>query len=490
MIYRTLGRTGIEVSCVGFGGGPLQSVGFDEAEILLNASLDMGINIFDVDKIHRDNEEKLSMISGRRKEYHIATKSFSSSWEEMERDIQESVSVLKTEYIDIYQLHMVNSAEDLEERMAGALEALKDARKDGIIGFIGITGHHIPTLIKAAGTGEFDTIMVAYNTGHTLADELLDLAKNDGLGVFSMKPLGGGFLVDPKYGESTNPAVAEKMTFRNALSFSLSEKRIDCILIGMNRPEQVTELADVELEKIELPEDERRKIQKEVVSFLGNDYCRTCKYCLPCASVDGLEIDEFLRLKGFSEKYGYEEVPKRIYASKKITALACEACGSCVKRCPYNIDIPAGLKKAHEILCTDENRDVISWDIASKHDDGWKDQMVTWRCDGRNDLVIAFARENLKKYPNNISLLHNIAESLYHEDFESEGLAYMDRVHELKPDMPNVHITWGKLYYEKGKFDEAIKSLKKHLAGKPGKKSVLEANYYLALCYKQKVFKG
>jgi len=488
MIYGTLGRTGLKVSAVGFGGGPLQSVEYDESKELLEAALDAGMNIFDVDKVHKSNEEKLSLLKNRRDEHFIATKSLSQSRQDMERDIAESLALLQTEYIDIYQLHMVNTEEDLKIRMEGAMKALKKAQTEGKIGFIGITGHNIPTLIKAVKTNEFDTIMVAYNTGHTIADELLNLAKTLNLGVLSMKPLGGGFLVDPKYANGTNPEMAKKMTLKNALTFSIFESRIDCTFLGINQLRQVKELKTINFDKISLSDKQKKSMQAAVRNFLGDDYCRTCKYCLPCANNPDLEIDEILRLKGFSEKYGYSVTPQQIYGTK-VTALACEKCYACVKKCPYKIDIPKRLSEAHEILCTDENRYVVSMHIESKYDEEWKEKLEQWMQEGNNPSVIEFARENLKEYPNNIALLNFLGPALFYDGNEAEAEKVKKKLLELKSDIHRFHEAWGNAYYERGRISKAMKEYELHIKSTTSYSEKLHAKYRIAIC-KRLLLKG
>ena len=137
MQHFILGRTGLEISRTGFGALPIQRVSFEEADRLLNRALDGGITYIDTARVYSDSEEKIGRAIGhRRSEYTIATKSMSKTAEGFNRDLEESLRLLKTDVIDVYQFHNPNfvpvpGGED------GLYEAALKAREAGKIRFIG-----------------------------------------------------------------------------------------------------------------------------------------------------------------------------------------------------------------------------------------------------------------------------------------------------------------------------------------------------------------
>lgn len=350
MEYRTLGRTKLKISRIGFGGGPIQSMSAEKASSLLALALDGGINYIDLDK--RCDEGKVAeAIAKRRKEVIIATKSDAATSADMKRDVDDSLARLKTDYIDIYQLHLVLDEKDLKRRMKNTYPVLEEARKAGKIRHIGITGHNIELLTKAIKTGNFDTVLVPYNIGHTMAAELIDLANGLGVGVLSMKPLGGGFLVDPKFDGEKPKKGAEMMTLSNAMDFVLSNENLSCVLVGVNDAKQLNELLDVEKKHKKLGAEELAAMDARVKEFLGEDYCRTCKYCMPCMfdgidSTHSLMISEILRLHGYYFRYGYKKTALKQYEALPVRIEHCRRCTVCEIKCPYSIPI---LKQFEEI---------------------------------------------------------------------------------------------------------------------------------------------
>ena len=357
MKYRRLGRTNLKVSIIGQGGGVFTDprCSHEDVKKILRHAVSKGVNI--VDTAENYDETKIGYaLNNEKKKVHIFTKSCASQKREMEKAIKQSLVKFKRNKIDIYGMHNVSTNKELECRLKGALPALKEARSKGLIDFIGISGHRIEVLIRAIKTNEFDVILVPYNLGHTLAEKLFPLAKEYDVGITIMKPLGGGFLVNPRiHGEKPYEG-AEELTAENALKFIISNKQISSIFVGMREIDQVDEDTKIGDTDPNIPEVERKRLSERVRAFLGDDYCRSCKYCQPC-EVNGwdLDIDQILRWEGFYIKYGYKEFTKKEYARLKLKADACIGCGKCIPKCPYNIQIAKRLKRAHRILSGKED---------------------------------------------------------------------------------------------------------------------------------------
>lgn len=384
MEYRILGRTKLKVSVIGLGGGPflpdsminlwtvrktlrlldtsINSLGgnyflsnkFDLATLgdIIKTSYNHDINLIETGWEYNETRigQAISQIIDEKKRLYIAAKSTASDQESMQKSVNQSRLNLKRDYLDIYQLHFVKDLKDLNSRLRkGALKVLKKEKNQGKIGFIGITGHHIPTLIKAVKTNEFDTVQVPYNIAHVLAEELFDVCQEYDVGTMIMKPLEGGFLIPPKTGYKI-PSELKGMGAENALRFILSNKKVHTAIVGMTKPRQVEENTKTCSKNLILPMKQRHLISKNAQKFFGDQYCRVCRYCMPCA-VHGMSfrIDTCLKLYELYKKYGAQQF-RLEYSQQKIKADACKSCGVCEKKCPYNLPIMDMLKRAHEEL--------------------------------------------------------------------------------------------------------------------------------------------
>ena len=134
MEYRFLGKTGLKVSAIGFGGIPIQRTGMEEAVDTIRQALELGINFFDTARGYSDSEKKIGLaLKGRRSQVILATKSMARNKSALKQELEQSLRDLRTDYIDLYQLHNLRSREALEKVFGpeGALEGLEEARREG-----------------------------------------------------------------------------------------------------------------------------------------------------------------------------------------------------------------------------------------------------------------------------------------------------------------------------------------------------------------------
>jgi len=323
MQYRDLGKTGLKISAVGFGGIPIQRVPAGGVDAIINRALDLGINFFDTARGYTDSESKLgAVLKIRRQKIIIATKSLARTGEGMAADIKRSLDTLGVDYIDLYQLHNVKDKAALEQVLSpgGALAALKEAKKDGLIKHIGITGHIKSFLLEALKTGEMETVQFPFNAVELNGvQELLDLANQMGIGVIVMKPLAGGAI--------RNTGLA--------LRFIL-EHPVSTVIPGMDSLEQVDENVRAGNEPLTLSTDER-KILMEEAGKLGDAFCRRCEYCQPCQQ--GIDIPTVFLLDGYFSRYNLKGWARERYQDLQARADSCLECGECEERCPYNLPI-------------------------------------------------------------------------------------------------------------------------------------------------------
>ena len=327
MEYRTLGKTGLKISRMGFGGIPIQRTDAESTVQLMRWLSEKGVNYIDTARGYTVSEEYLGQaLEGIREKFVIATKSMSRTKEAMAADIDISLKNLRTDYIDLYQIHNATPA-DVEKIIApgGALEALQEAKAVGKIGHIGITAHSAKTFELALEMDWVETIMFPYNIVETQGEELIRKCAEKNIGFIAMKPLAGGAIEDATL----------------ALRFLCANEDVTVVIPGMAEIKEAEQnLAAVEntapLTKGELASMDA--IRKD----LGTHFCRRCNYCAPCSA--GISIPAVFLMEGYLSRYGLADWAKMRYAGMEKTAGDCIECGVCETRCPYQLPIREMMK--------------------------------------------------------------------------------------------------------------------------------------------------
>lgn len=334
MIYRQLGKTGLTVSAVGFGGIPIQRLTEQEAARVIHCAEEQGINFIDSAKGYTVSEAYIGKaLAGRRNRWILATKSMAKTKEAMEQDIKSSLKEMRTDYIDLYQLHNPKDRDVYQQILAedGALQALLEAKQAGLIGHIGITAHSLDILEEALNNDVFETIMYPYNIIENQAEGLFEKAFSKNVAVLTMKPLAGGVISEGSL----------------AMKFNLSNPHITVALPGMESIDEVMQNCSAASEKPGLSPAELEQCN-EIRNQLGQDFCRRCGYCQPCTQ--GIDIPYSFILKGYHDNYDLKDWALGRYQAMTAHASDCVACGSCEKRCPYNLPIIEKLKGVKESL--------------------------------------------------------------------------------------------------------------------------------------------
>lgn len=329
MEYRTLGKTGLQISKLGFGGIPIQKVDAKVTRTLVERMVSEGINYIDTARGYTVSEEYLGeALEGYRDKFILATKSMSRTKEGMAADIEISLKNLRTDYIDIYQVHNP-SIEQLEQVIApgGALEALLEAKAAGKIGHIGLTGHTTAVFEKALELPWVETFMFPYNIVETQGEELMKKCTERNIGFIVMKPLAGGAIEDATL----------------ALRFICANPDVSVVIPGMFDIKEIEQNLAAAVDESPLSEEEQKKIQK-TRKELGNNFCRRCNYCQPCAK--GINISQIFILYGYIDRYGLGEWAQDRYDSMPVKASDCINCGLCESRCPYELPIRKMLSDA------------------------------------------------------------------------------------------------------------------------------------------------
>ena len=330
MRYRTLGKTNLKISAVGLGGIPIQRTDVEGTVKVIDACVETGINFIDTARGYTVSEEYLGIaLEGRREQFILATKTMVRDYAGMKQEIETSLRALRTDYIDLYQIHNIGSEAELVKVFSegGAYQALLEAKQAGKIGHIGATAHKLEIFeqLVTEYADKIETIMFPFNIVETQGREIMKRCSQENIGFIAMKPMAGGNLEDT--------ALAMKYILANP----------DCTIAipGMGNAEEVLQnAAAAEAGKLTREELEKcEKIRKE----LGTTFCRRCGYCAPCPV--GINIANNFVFVTYLRNYGLSDWAKDRYNSMPSKAEDCVKCGLCETRCPYNLPIRDMLEK-------------------------------------------------------------------------------------------------------------------------------------------------
>ena len=333
MEYRILGKTGMKISRLGLGGIPIQRVDREQTKKILHQLKAAGVNYIDTARGYTVSEEYLGYaLEGIREDFILATKSMSRDAASMAKDIDISLKNLRTDYIDLYQIHNP-PPKDLDTIMApgGALEALRSAKAAGKIRHIGITAHDPQVFRRALEFDWVETIMFPYNIIENQGEELILRCREKGIGFICMKPLAGGALDDGTL----------------ALRYIMQNDAVTVVIPGMAEENEVLENVAAVQNQTPLTPGELEKIDT-IRTTLGTQFCRRCNYCAPCSV--GIPISAVLLFEGYLTRYGLGDWAKQRYQTLAVTPDACVDCGICESRCPYQLPIRDMLKRAADLL--------------------------------------------------------------------------------------------------------------------------------------------
>ncbi len=307
-----LGKTNLMVSRTSVGCIPIQRRSDAESTALLRAAYDGGVNFYDTARAYTSSERKLGLaLGGVRAKIVIASKTMAKTGEGLEKDLEESLSELGTEYIDLYQLH--NPAETPYPGEANGLyDAALAAKAKGKIRHIGITSHRLSLAKEMVESGLYETMQFPMSC---LASEdeigLVKLCARRDVGFIAMKGLAGGLITNAK------PTFAFLRQLEEFLRYEEAPPALD--------------------------DDMRAAIEKDRAELSGN-YCRGCGYCLPCPA--GINIPMAARMRLLLTRMDWRGMigEQDQTAMRKIND--CTRCLDCAKRCPYNLEPPALLNES------------------------------------------------------------------------------------------------------------------------------------------------
>ncbi|MBQ1409947.1 MAG: aldo/keto reductase [Oscillospiraceae bacterium] len=321
----TLGRTGITVPQNAFGALPIQRVDDETAIRLLHMAYDGGMRFFDTARAYSDSEAKVgAAFDGIRNKNFLATKTHATTPEAFWKDLETSLHTLRTDYIDIYQLHCAKQCYRPGDG-TGMYEALQEAKAQGKIRHIGITAHLIGVAEEIVASGLYETLQFPFSYLSTEREmALVRSCEAAGMGYIAMKGLAGGLLTNAE-------ACMAFMQQFNALP-----------IWGIQREEELRQwLAFFDREPVLTPELEA--VIEADRKALAGEFCRGCGYCAPCTV--GIVINQCARMSQMVRRAPSAAWLNEHWQAEMAKIDDCVECGICMTRCPYGLQIPQLLQK-------------------------------------------------------------------------------------------------------------------------------------------------
>ena len=317
----TLGRSGLVVPRNGFGALPIQRIGMDDTVRLVRRALDGGMYYFDTARFYTDSEEKLGVaLKGRRKEVIISTKTGATTAEGFWKDLETSLRLLQTDYVDLYQFHNPAFCPKPGDG-SGLYEAMQEAVRQGKVLHIGITNHRQFVAREAIESGLYETLQ--YPFSYLASDDDLDIVEKTrqaNMGFIAMKGLSGGLITHSAI------AYAYLAQFDHVAPIwgIQREKELDEWLSYQDNPPKLTD------EMLAVIEHDRKE--------LSGDFCRGCGYCQPCPV--GIQIQDCNRMSLFLRRAPHSVYLTEEWYREMMKIDGCLHCNHCVQHCPYGLDTP------------------------------------------------------------------------------------------------------------------------------------------------------
>ena len=357
MARRTLGKTGLKLSPLGFGGR-----GTSEAGVLRRA-FDLGINYFDTGRMYANSERLIGVaLKDHRKDVVISTKTANQTKDKALADLDTSLKELQSDYVDIWQYqNAYTRPEDVTDEV---LETLQIAKKAGKARFVGITSHlNVPAMVdNMVKRGGCDMMLVGFNfTMQADTAHAIERARQSGMGMVAIKVLAGGFArieASPARSDGRwfTPGTIDGLTatlkqdgaMTAAIRWVLRNEFVDSSAVCMADYDQVESNVRAMAQAF-TPEDEKLLTAK--TAFLAPRYCRMCGTCTGVCD-KGVRVSDMLRFVAYAEGYRDFPLARQSYLDlpEHQRQIHCGNCGSCTVNCPNGVQVRDQLLKAERLF--------------------------------------------------------------------------------------------------------------------------------------------
>ncbi len=374
MQYRPFGKTGIEISTLGFGCMRLPEIQHEDGswevdqektDAMLRHAYDLGVNYFDTALFYCHENSEIAVgkaLKPIRDKVYISTKcplERVNKPEDFRKTLEISLKKLDTPYVDFYHFWGINQ-KSFDEKIIGLgliQEALK-LKEEGLIRHISFSFHDSPEALKHIidNGPELESVLLQYNLLDRANEEMIAYAHEKGLGVVVMGPVGGGRLAAPT-------ELAQKLgtgslnTYELALRFVLGNPGVSCALSGMQTYDMVDKNAAVASLEVPMTETEWKAVGENLENLkkFSELYCTGCAYCQPCPK--GINIPKIFQAYTYLNVYGLKDLAKNTYngylnneKNPGVTSDACINCGYCERKCPQHLKVRELLKKVESVL--------------------------------------------------------------------------------------------------------------------------------------------
>jgi predicted aldo/keto reductase-like oxidoreductase len=327
-----LGKTGLEVTRIGFGGIPIQRLDVRQAVKLIRRGLDGGINWIDTANSYGNSEERFGKAIKKypRSAVMVFTKGTGRDPKTLREQIELSFERLQVDYIDLYQFHIVPDQETWQTMLAnGSFDLVREYREKGRIRHIGASAHSRDTARTVLEHPEIEVLQFPFNfIVEDEARELVDACREKDTGFIAMKPLGGGALED----------AAACIRYLLAVPDIVTDP-------GFEHIEEVDEILSLWKEQAALSEENRRTIER-LRRELGTRFCRRCGYCQPCPQ--GVEIVSLMSMETLVKRFPADRLSEDWIAGAAGSIEKCIECGECEQKCPYKLSIMEEIRRGAE----------------------------------------------------------------------------------------------------------------------------------------------
>jgi len=321
-----LGRTNLVVGRMGFGCIPIQRISYEESTALLRKAYENGVTLFDTANGYTTSEERIGIaLSDVRKNIVLATKSPPVPPDALMANIENSLKMMKTDYVDIFQLHNPSKTHRPDDE-DGVYDTLLRAKREGKIRFISLSNHSAEVSANAVKSGLFDTLQYPICSLSSVEElGLIELCRKYDVGVIAMKGMAGGLLSDA----------------RAAFAFLAQYENVVPIW-GIQHMWELDEFIELEKNPPEMT-DEIRAIIENDKKTLGDSFCRACGYCMPCP--EGIQIGMSARMTLLVRRMPSENFFSKVWKENMDRINNCRECGHCREKCPYKLNPPEILRR-------------------------------------------------------------------------------------------------------------------------------------------------
>jgi uncharacterized protein len=345
--YRTLGKTELKVTGVGYG------IGYEPNVEVVNRAIDLGINYFDTSRDYRESEAIFAgcIKGGRRQKIHLSTKSGSTKKDEILKDMDVSLKTLGTDYVDIWHLH----ARDTPARIPDeALEAMVKCKKSGKARFIGFSCHNPNNMVDFLLNAKvFDVMQTTYSfaIGSGFREKAVQKMAAAGIGVIAMKvvvALSGIGMKRGGTGEKPQTNKREGDGPVAGIKWVLSNPAIGTTVPNMNS------IAELEMNMRAMSEPYTPADEQLLFTLnerIRSDYCRMCYQCEgKCPK--GMPVADVLRYLAYYDFAGdlHQAVSNYKNLAPEIRSIRCSNCSECAIQCSNGVQVKNRLVRAQDLI--------------------------------------------------------------------------------------------------------------------------------------------